>query len=61
MHPRLERLYATKRPPKVYRQQVQGMVRVLQARYGLQKRESEGGSPGEPPEAASPEQIGFRW
>ena len=39
MLPRFERLYAKKYPPEAYRKEVQGMVRVLQERYGLNKRE----------------------
>ena len=35
MAPRFERLYAKKYPPDAYRKEVQGMVQVLQARYGL--------------------------
>ena len=34
MAPRFEKLYAKKYPPDAYRKEVQGMVRVLQARYG---------------------------
>ena len=60
MAPRFEKLYAKKYPPDSYRKQVQGMVRVLQQRYGLTKREH-----GEPAnESASPrepEQVGFRF
>src|SRR5207302_2750106 len=39
MTPRFEKLYAKKYPPDAYRKEVQGMVQVLQARYGLRKRE----------------------
>jgi DNA repair photolyase len=39
MLPRYERLYAKKYPAEEYRKQVQGMVRVLQQRYGLIRRE----------------------
>ena len=39
MRPRFEKLYVTKYPPDAYRQEVQGMVRVLQARYGLSAHE----------------------
>ena len=36
--PRYEQLYAKKYAPLDYRKQVQGMVRALQERYGLNKR-----------------------
>jgi DNA repair photolyase len=39
MLPRFERLYTKKYPPEAYRKEVQGMVRVLQERYGVNKRE----------------------
>ena len=61
MAPRFERLYTKKYPPDAYRQQVRGMVRVLQERYGLTKR---GEAPASEPEAepnAGPEQVGFKW
>jgi DNA repair photolyase len=38
MLPRFEKLYEKKYAPAEYRKQVQGMVRVLQDRYGLRKR-----------------------
>jgi len=41
MAPRFERLYVKKYPPDAYRKEVQGMVQVLQARYGLNKRKQE--------------------
>jgi hypothetical protein len=39
MAPRFEKLYAKKYPPESYRKEVQGMVRALQNRYGVLKRE----------------------
>jgi hypothetical protein len=60
MHPRLERLYAKKYAPEAYRKEIQGMVRVLQDRYRLQRRpriETKDDSGAD----AQPEQIGFRW
>jgi hypothetical protein len=39
MLPRFERLYGRKYPPDAYRAEVKGMVRLLQARYGLTRRE----------------------
>ena len=59
MAPRFERLYAKKYPPDAYRKEVQGMVQVLQARYGLNQRER-----AYEPEASGtdePEQVGFAW
>ena len=41
MLPRFERLYTGKYAPAAYREEVQGMVRVLQDRYGLAKRGEE--------------------
>jgi DNA repair photolyase len=61
MLPRYERLYVRKYPPEAYRKEVQGMVRVLQERYGLNKREDRTGS-GEPTDGvAEPEQVGFAF
>jgi DNA repair photolyase len=60
MRPRYERLYARKYPPDSYRKEVQGMVRVLQQRYGLTRRE-EANTPNEPEEIRGPEQVGFAW
>src|SRR2546426_5136344 len=58
--PRYEKLYEKKYAPEDYRKQVQGMVRVLQDRYGLTKRENvlretlaEGTN--------GAEQVGFAW
>jgi DNA repair photolyase len=60
--PNLERLYAQKHPPAAYRKEVQAMVRVLQDRYGLSKREN---SPAADPvtvdPAAEPAQAAFAW
>src|SRR5262249_60185624 len=39
--PRYETLYEKKYAPEEYRKQVQGMIRVLQNRYGLTARERE--------------------
>ena len=61
MLPRFERLYTKKYPPDGYRKEVQGMVRVLQERYGLRKRKEADAeqTPGTaPPET---EQVGFAW
>lgn len=60
MLPRFERLYRTKYPPEGYRQEVKAMMRVLQDRYGLTKREDAVGRR-ESPVSAEPEQVGFAW
>src|SRR5687767_11698382 len=39
MRPRFERLYTRKYPPDAYRKEIKAMVRVLQDRYGLRRRE----------------------
>jgi len=61
MLPKYERLYAQKHPPAAYRREVQAMVRVLQDRYGLSRREDPPGAaaPADPP--AEPEQAAFAW
>jgi len=64
MQPRFERLYTKKYPPESYRKEIQGMVRVLQERYGLRKRsadEQTDASPAAEPGAPQPEQVAFRW
>jgi hypothetical protein len=60
MAPRFEKLYARKYPPDAYRKEVQGMVRVLQQRYGLNAREKDD-TAGETPAVREPEQAGFAW
>jgi hypothetical protein len=58
MRPRYERLYEKKYPPTSYRKEVQAMVRILQRRYGIRRREE--AQPG--PEAVKyAEQVGFAW
>jgi DNA repair photolyase len=62
--PRYERLYAKKYAPEDYRKEVQGMVRCLQQRYGLNPRthEPESDMPvGPRSPAVSAEQVAFRW
>jgi DNA repair photolyase len=61
MLPRYEKLYAKKYPPENYRKEVQGMVRVLQERYGLDKREESKGPETSGDDMAEPEQVGFRF
>ena len=60
MVPRYERLYESKYPPNAYRKELQGMVRMLQERYGLSRRETEVGTEG-PEDTTGPEQVGFAW
>jgi DNA repair photolyase len=59
MRPRFERLYTKKYPPIEYRKEVQGMVRVLQQRYGLTRREDADEKPDAVRQEA--EQVGFAW
>jgi DNA repair photolyase len=65
--PRLERLYARKFAPAAYRKEAQAMVRVLQERYGLPKREEDASPASAPPPSAATagewdaEQVGFAW
>jgi DNA repair photolyase len=58
--PRYEKLYARKYAPEEYRRQVQGMIRVLQQRYGLTTREGAGREIG-PDDQADATQVGFAW
>src|SRR2546427_3199007 len=57
--PRYEKLYAKKYAPEEYRRQVQGMIRVLQGRYGLSKRED--AEERNPAGDTDPTQVGFAW
>ena len=59
MAPRFEKLYAKKYPPDAYRKEVQGMVKVLQARYGLSKRGGASETHDEATTVQEPEQVGF--
>jgi len=58
MVPRYEKLYAKKYPPDAYRKEVQAMVRTLQDRYGVRRRDSKEKESESVPE---PEQVGFVW
>jgi DNA repair photolyase len=65
MRPRFERLYVKKYPPDTYKKQIQGMVRLLQDRYGLGRRrpgerESENAG-GRQAGGGEPAQVAFRW
>jgi DNA repair photolyase len=59
--PRYEQLYARKYAPLDYRRQVQGMVRVLQDRYGLQKRREADTEHTSAAASDETEQVGFAW
>jgi DNA repair photolyase len=59
MLPRLERLYASDYAPAEYRQEAQGMVRVLQNRYGLAPRATS--SPQSEEVEPEAEQVGFAF
>jgi DNA repair photolyase len=61
MRPRFERLYVKKYPPEAYRKEVQAMVRVLQERYGLRKRQDADAEREEPDAPPESEQVGFAW
>ena len=61
MKPRFERLYVKKYPPEAYRKEVQSMVRVLQERYGLQKRKEANAEHGSREAPLESEQVGFAW
>jgi hypothetical protein len=60
MRPRFEKLYEKKYPPEGYRKEVQAMVRVLQDRYGVTRREHRSQEP-TPAGPDGPEQVGFAW
>ena len=63
MLPRFEKLYARKFAPAAYRKEAQAMVRVLQDRYGLSRREDADSSAAAEPAglAQAAEQVGFAW
>ena len=61
MRPRFERLYARKYPPDAYRAQIKSMVQVLQARYGVSRREAAEDTDVQQPNTVDPEQVGFAW
>jgi DNA repair photolyase len=59
--PRYETLYAKKYAPQDYRKQVQGMVRVLQERYGLTRRRQAAADVTSAAASPETEQVGFAW
>jgi DNA repair photolyase len=60
MLPRFKRLYVKKHPPEAYRREVKAMVRMLQQRHGLTRRE-DAQKEREADVPAEPEQVGFAW
>ena len=60
MAPRFEKLYAKKYPPESYRKEVKGMVRALQNRYGVLRRERVERDPVED-ETSEAEQVRFAF
>jgi DNA repair photolyase len=60
MTPRFDRLYTKKYAPDSYRKEVGAMVRVLQERYGLMRRQDIGDS-ADSESVVEPEQVGFKW
>jgi DNA repair photolyase len=59
--PRYEKLYEKKYAPQEYRKQVQGMVRVLQERYGVDTRKAAGAQQAPSAASSESEQVGFAW
>ena len=67
MAARLERLYTDTSPPMTYRRELRGMVRALEARYGLVGRPEQAvesahtGAGATAAVATGPAQAGFEW
>ena len=61
MRPRYERLYARKHAPESYRREVQGMVRMLQERYGVARGTREERPADEDRREPAPTEVGFAW
>ena len=60
--PRYEKLYAKKYAPEKYRKEVGAMVRLLQQRYGVNKREdADDREKPAAPQSDEATQIGFAW
>jgi hypothetical protein len=58
--PRYEKLYEKKYAPLEYRRQVQAMIRLLQQRYGIARREDVNHD-APAGDSGAPEQVGFAW
>jgi DNA repair photolyase len=61
MRPRFEKLYRKKYPPHAYVKEVKGMVRALQQRYGLTRREDADGETRSERQVTDREQVAFAW
>jgi len=64
MLPGMQRLYAGKYPPDTYREKVSGLMRALQQRYNLGKRERRSTNTETRetcPSSHEPEQVRFAW
>src|SRR5436190_1254831 len=61
MLPRFEKLYVKKYPHDAYTKEIKAMVRVMQNRYGLDRREDADAQSKEEGPAPEPEQVGFAW
>jgi len=61
MVPRFEKLYVNKYAPKEYRKQIQGMVRLLQQRYGIGSDRYDDAERDPRSVETEPEQVGFAW
>jgi hypothetical protein len=62
MVPRFEKLYQKKYAPEAYRKEVKAMVRVLQDRYGLARRDdAPAAGQAERPAQDEATQVGFAW
>jgi len=59
--PRYEKLYQKKYAPKEYRKQVQGMIRLLQDRFGIAGREDANHDARPDDREPAAEQVGFAW
>jgi DNA repair photolyase len=61
MRPRYERLYRRKYPPTAYREEIKGMVRLLQQRYGITRRRETEERETHPVVSLEAEQVVFAW
>jgi len=61
MLPGMTRLYGRTESPVAYRKEVQSMVRVLQERYGLRRRDEEASPALMKEPDRLPEQVAFAW
>jgi DNA repair photolyase len=59
--PRYRKLYPGAYAPQTYKQDVQAVIHLLQARYGLYKRKRESGAADPSEDGAAPGQQAFEW